>query len=149
MMAAIELRRANLADAEELAACIDAAYAKYESRIRDMPDVSQGCAEEIANNQVWVAIQANVIVGGLFLVPENGFMKLANLAVHPDYGGKGVGGKLIALAEQTAIEQGYSEMRLNTHVAMPENLQLYNHLGWHETARSGNTVSMNKWLRSK
>lgn len=145
-MPAIQIRRAVPTDAEDLAACIDAAYAKYKSRILDMPAVSEGCAEEIANNQVWVAVQLDIIVGCLFLVPNTGFMKLANLAVHPAYAGNGIGSKLMALAEQTSREQGYSEMRLNTHVAMPENVQLYNHLGWHETSRGENTVSMSKWL---
>ncbi len=144
-----QIRKAELSDAESLAACIDAAYAKYQSRIHDMPAVSEGCAEEIANHQVWVATIDNYIVGGLFLIPNDEFMKLANLAVHPAYGGKGIGGKLMALLEQTAREQGLFELRLNTHVAMPENVELYTHLGWKEIARGGNTVSMSKCLESE
>ena len=138
-----------MSDAGGLAACIDAAYAKYRSRIVDMPAVSENCAEEIENHLVWVAIVDDSIVGGLFLIPCDGYMKLANLAVHPTYGGQGIGGKLMALAEQTAKEQGLFEMRLNTHVAMPENVALYMHLGWKETARGGNTVSMSKWLEAE
>lgn len=145
-MEQIQIRRALPSDAAGLAACIDAAYAKYQSRILDMPAVSEGCAEEITNNQVWVATMDGAIVGGLFLIANDDFMKLANLAVHPNHGGKGIGGQLMQLAEKTAIEQGYSEMRLNTHVAMPENVELYKHLGWSETARGGNTVSMSKML---
>lgn len=145
-MEQIEIRKAQLSDAEGLAACIDAAYAKYQSRIFDMPAVSDGCAEEIANNQVWVATQDGAIVGGLFLIANDGFMKLANLAVHPVHGSKGIGGRLMKLAEQATREQGLFEMRLNTHVAMPENVELYTHLGWYETSRNGNTVSMSKRL---
>lgn len=109
------IRKATLADAEAVAACIDAAYAGYANRITDLPPVSDGCADEIKQDRVWVAIHENEIAGALFLVPLDGFMKLANLAVHPEQGGKGMGTELIAFAELEAIRQGYTEMRLNTH----------------------------------
>ena len=60
----------------------------------------------------------------------------------------GIGRKLIALSESEAKKQGYGELRLNTHVAMPENVQLYVHLGWEEVSRDGNTVSMKKTLKN-
>lgn len=82
-----------------MASCIDAAYAKYVERISDLPDVSDGCAQDIADNQVWVAAQSDEIIAGLVLVAGDGFMKLANVAVHPDHGGKGLGRKLTELSE--------------------------------------------------
>ena len=91
-------------------------------------------------------MQDDQIVAGLILVACIGFMKLANLAVHPDHGGKGLGRKLIELAEREAKRQGFGEMRLNTHVDMPLNVQLYQHMGWTEESRSDNTVSMKKYL---
>lgn len=140
------IRPAVAGDANALAACIDAAYACYAGRISDLPSVSDGCAEDIANNQVWVAAQNDNVIAGLVLVPCNGFMKLANLAVHPNHGGKGLGRKLIELSEREAERHGFGEMRLNTHVDMPENVLLYQRMGWTEVARSGNTVSMKKLL---
>ena len=110
-----------------------------------MPMVSDGCAEDIAINQVWVAVQGDEVIAGLVLIAGDAFMKLANLAVHPDYGGKGLGRKLIELSEREAKRQGYAEMRLNTHVEMPENVRLYEQLGWAEVSRSDNTVSMKKY----
>lgn len=142
------IRPAQATDANALTACIDAAYAQYAERISDMPSVSDGCAEDIANNQVWVAVQSDKVIAGLVLVAGDGFLKLANLAVHPDHGGKGLGRKLIELSEREAKRQGCAEMRLNTHVDMPENVRLYEHLGWAEVSRSGNTVSMKKYLPS-
>ncbi len=141
------IRPATLADAEALASCIEAAYAKYAQRISDLPPVSAGCAEEIVSNQVWVAVQGGVVIAGLFLVPQDDFMKLANLAVHPDHGGQGLGRRLIELSEHEARRQGFAEMRLSTHVEMPENIQLYQHLGWVEVSRRRNTVSMKRRLR--
>ena len=140
------IRKAQTFDTDSLVMCIDAAYAEYVKTLPDMPSVSEGCAEEIAQNRVWVAVEENKIIGCLFLKPEEGFMKLANLAVHPDHGGKGMGRSLIALAEKEAKRQGYDEMRLNTHTAIPGNIRLYIHLGWHEYGRAGKTVQMKKIL---
>jgi len=80
------------------------------------------------------------------MIPGDGFMKLANLAVHPDHGGRGMGRSLIELSEREATRQGFDKMRLNTHVDMPDNVQLYQHLGWVEVSRNGNAVSMKKHL---
>ena len=140
------IRPAQPADASALAACIDAAYAQYAGRIFDLPSVSDGCSEDIATNQVWIAVQGNEVIAGLVLVAGDGAMKLANLAVHPDHSGKGLGRKLIALAEQEAKQQGFSEMRLNTHADMPENVKRYEYLGWAEGSRRGSTGAMQKYL---
>ena len=138
------IRRARPADADALAACLDAAYAQYVGRLADLPRMSDGCADDIARFDVWVAETAGRVVGGLVLVREDGFMRLANVAVHPDARGGGLGRSLIQLAEAEARALGFLEMRLNTHEAMPENIRLYTGLGWKEVGRQGVTVSMRK-----
>ncbi len=140
------LRKAEQRDADALAACIDAAYAPYAKRIPDLPAVAADCAAEIATYQVWLAEIDGALVGGLVLIPEQDFMRLANVAVHPDHKGIGLGRALIALAETQALDQGYRELRLTTHVDMPENIRLYEHLGWQEDHREGNKVSMKKTI---
>ena len=140
------IRRAEQRDAGDLAECIDAAYAKYAERIHDLPSVSADCAAEIATHLVWVAEIDGRIVGGLVLVPGDGFMQLANVAVHPDHAGAGLGRAFMALAETESTRQGYREMRLTTHVDMPENVRLYAHLGWRQGPTHGNKVSMNKMI---
>lgn len=138
------LRRAEPADARGLASCMEAAYARYENRIADLPPMSEDCQGEIVRNQVWLAVLGDQIVGALVLTPGDGFMKLANLAVRPEHGGKGIGRALLDLSERETAEQGFGEMRLNTHVAMPENVRLYTRLGWREVETKGNTVMMEK-----
>ena len=83
-MANWTIRRAEHRDANALSVCMDAAYAPYAARINDLPPLSADCAEEIVRYQVWVAEIENDVVGGLVLVPEEGFMLLANVAVHLD-----------------------------------------------------------------
>lgn len=141
-MANWTLRRANLRDAEPLTSCFQAAYSLFAVRIADLPQVSSGIAEEIAENQVWVAELPAGIVGGLVLVSEPGFMHLANVAVHPAHSGTGLGRALIALAVAEASKQGYNEISLTTHAEMLETIEFYKHFGWEETGREGNKVSM-------
>ncbi len=129
-----------------MARCLRAAYADHAARICDLPDMASGCEAEITDNQVWVASRADAVVGVLVLTPTKKFMKLANVAVHPDLRGKGLGKDLIALAEAQAKGQGFMSMRLNTHAAMPENIRLYQRLGWETSGKKGSVVTMEKTL---
>ena len=140
------IRRAESRDADGLARCLEAAYAQQAARIADLPPVAEGCAEEIATQLVWLAESAGTIVGGLVLAPSDGFMLLANVAVHPDRRGTGLGRRLLRLAEREALAHGYAELRLTTHAAMPETIALYARSGWQETGREGNKVRMRKAL---
>ena len=140
------LRRAVSADADPLAECIQAAYAQYSDVISDLPDVSSSCAEDIAEHCVWVAEVGSHIVGGLVLIAQDDFLLLANVAVHPDWRGKGLGSALMDLVELEATALKMDELRLRTHIRMPENIALYKHLGWQEIGREGNTISMRKSL---
>lgn len=140
------IRRAEAEDAAALADCIEAAYAHYASRIADLPAVSDGIAAQIRDNLVWVAVREDQIVGGIVLVIRADHGVLANVAVDPDARGAGLGKALMDLVEAEARALGLAQLRLSTHVAMPENVRLYEHLGWRETGRSGNKVMMAKGL---
>ncbi len=145
-MANWRIRPAREQDANALAKCIDAAYSVYEPRIKDLPAVSEGISDEIENHLVWVAELDRLIVGGLILILKDDFALLANIAVDPACSGMGLGRGLIELAEAECRKLGMRELRLSTHVAMPENVRIYVHLGWTETGRSGNKVHMTKHL---
>ena len=140
------IRRAEAKDAPALADCIDAAYAIYASRIADMPAVSEGIEAEIRDNLVWVAARDYQIVGGIVLAVKQDRGVLLNVAVDPIARGTGLGRALIDRVAGEARRMGLVKLRLTTHVEMPENVRLYEHLGWHETERSGDKVMMEKRL---
>ncbi|MEQ9690938.1 MAG: GNAT family N-acetyltransferase [Bauldia litoralis] len=141
------IRRAKAGDAVALARCIDDAYATYRSRIADLPAVSEGIASDIEDHLVFVAVLDDRIVGGLVLIQQPGFALLANVAVDPRASGRGVGRGLIEHAEAACRQLRIDEIRLTTHVDMPENVNLYEHLGWLRTGTSGNKVHMTRTLR--
>ncbi len=141
------VRRAKAQDADSLSECIDAAYSVYASRITDLPPVSDDIAQTIASSRVWIAESADGIIGGIIISPHEDFMMLENVAVHPGSSGMGVGAALIRQAEVDCLEFELHELRLSTHKDMPENVRLYEHLGWNETGRSGNKVLMSKEIQ--
>lgn len=138
------IRKATSADAPALKDCINAAYEGYRKQIKDLPDVSGGIMEDILNNLVHVAEMDGKIVGGAVLVPGDTHLLLANVAMHPDAAGLGLGRALLENADREALRLGFCEMRLSTHADMPENVALYEHLGWEVTGRSGNKIFMRK-----
>jgi len=143
-MAEWHLRRATSTDADALASCIREAYAVYDERIADLPAVADGIAQDIESHRVWVIEIEDAVVGGIVLVLKEDCLLVANVAVQPDWAGLGLGGALMAHAEKECRELDRQELRLNTHIDMPETIGLYAHLGWEETGRDGNTVSMRK-----
>lgn len=141
-----EIRKAKSKEELQIVACITQAYAPYRNSIADLPPVAEGIADDMENNHVWVVVSADMVIGVLILVATPPKLKLANLAVHPGYGGKGVGKALISHAERCARELQCSQIDLNTHADMAGNINLYQRLGWQVTARQGKTVSMSKSL---
>lgn len=147
------LRRAKPTDASALARCVDAAYRHYIPRMGKPPGpMLADYAEAIRHHQVWVAELEQRIIGGLVLIPAEDHLLLDNIAVHPDYQGRGVGRALLDLADAEAWSQGYRTLRLYTHETMTENIALYTRRGWVETHRAHQTgyarVFMHKRLPS-
>ena len=148
LMSKWKIRPATVRDTTALSECIEAAYSVYASRITDLPAVSEGISDDIANQIVWVAEINRTIVGGIILIPKEHFLVLANVAVHPKSSGLGLGRTLIELADRVCLELGLNEIRLSTHVDIPENIRLYKHLGWQETGRTGNRVDMRRFVNA-
>ena len=92
-------------------------------------------AEAVARDLVWVAEVSGEVAGFLVLVDRPGVTLLENVAVHPDRQGRGVGRRLMAIAEEHARAAGSHTIRLYTNAAMQENRRLYARLGYSEVDR--------------
>ncbi len=138
----IALRPAVLADAPALTACIDAAYGEYRTKGIDLPAVSSGVSQEIADQIVWLAVEGDDILGGVILSLADDRAYLMNIAVHPDHAGHGIGRALMDRAVTSARAAGHTAMHLTTHKDMPGNIALYRHLGWHVAGQADTKVHM-------
>ena len=140
------IRKAIISDAEALAACMHAAYNAYVSRLGNvtLPPMIVDYEEEIRLYPVWIAESDKLLVGGIILMAEDAYMTIANIAVHPEFQGNGLGRGLLEFGETLAIQKGYSELRLATHILLTENQSLYTHLGWSEIGRDDTRIFMKK-----
>lgn len=130
------IRRAVLADAEGVAACVKAAYQHYVARNGKMPaPMRDDYAAVIRTREAYVAFVDATIVGALVLAKtEEGFL-LENIAVVPGLQKTGIGRALLELAERCAATQGFGSIYLYTQEAMAENRALYAKIGYVEYAR--------------
>ena len=132
----ITIRKARSSDAPGIKACVEDAYRHYIPRIGKPPGpMLDSYPEVIRKHQVYIAEYNEQIVGVLVLIREKDSILLDNVAVHPVHQGRGLGGRLVALAESEAKKQGYSHLDLYTHERMTENIGIYTHLGYLETDR--------------
>ena len=130
------IRRAVDADAEGVAACVNAAYQHYVARNGKVPGpMRDDYGAVIRQRETYVAFIDHTIVGVLVLDrTEEGFL-LENIAVLPGLQKTGVGRALLELAERAAAQQGYTSIYLYTQDVMTENQALYARIGYAEYAR--------------
>ena len=141
-----DIRQAIVKDSIELQECMELAYASYKDRMegKQLPPMDVNYSDEIRDYPSWVAVSGNKVVGGLFMMFEHEYASIANIAIHPDFQGQGLGGGLMKFAETKAKDKGYSELRLATHILLIENVSLYLHLGWTEIDRDEVRIYMKK-----
>ena len=131
------MRRAGPGDVDELRAIAAAAYRKYVCQIGRAPaPMTADYAQAVRDGQAWAAIEDGQIVGFVIVMAQPGYLLLDNVAVLPAAQGRGIGARLLALAEEQARGLGLGEIRLYTNGAMTENLAYYPRHGYAETHRA-------------
>jgi len=138
------VRRAIEWDAPAVAALTDAAYAKYVPRIGRKPrPMTADYRQMIAEHAVWLLCRGDELAGVLVLMSEPDALLIYSVAVSPEHQHRGLGRRMLALAEEQARLASYARLRLYTNVHMTENIALYRRLGYAETGReevSGTTL---------
>lgn len=131
----VTIRPARDADASLLSDLVERAYSPYIQRMGRRPaPMDDDYAEKVREGCVFIADDDGV-AGLIVLVTASDHLLIENIAVHPERQGTGIGRALMAHAETYARQCGLRELRLYTNAAMRENLTLYPHLGYAETAR--------------
>lgn len=132
----VALRPAIPEDVEAIAACAEAAYGKYVSRIGRKPaPMVADFAAHVAAGEVGVLVEGGRLVGYIVAMARPDCFFIDNVALFPDHQGRGFGRRLMAFAEQSARDLGAPELRLYTNVKMTENLGFHGRLGFVETER--------------
>lgn len=131
------IRRAAPGDAAALRRIAADSYAAYVERMdgRRPAPMDTDYRRVIADNDVWVAVADGEVAGYVVLEARPDHLLLENIAVRPQWQGRGVGRQLMALAEDRARAEGVDAVRLYTNEVMVENQRLYERLGYVETGR--------------
>jgi ribosomal protein S18 acetylase RimI-like enzyme len=128
------VRQATAADLEPIHAVIQAAYAKYLSRMPKPPaPVLRDYRGPVEAGAVWVT--GTPITGLISLTPVKDSLLIENIAVHPAAQGTGLGRRLMQFAEQQAADRDITRLTLYTHEMMTESQAIYAHLGYREVER--------------
>ena len=132
----IAIRRASPGDAEIIASITDAAYAKYVPLMGRKPQpMTADYHQVLAEHPVWMLCVDERPAGVLVLMHEPEAMLIYSVAIDPAYQKRGFGRRLLAWAEQEALQAGYAQIRLFTNALMETNIALYTQLGYAETSR--------------
>ncbi|MFF2479637.1 GNAT family N-acetyltransferase [Paenibacillus sp. NPDC058071] len=111
--------------------CANAAYNVYIERIGKKPaPMLADYMRLITRNLVYVYTDKDEVKGLIVLYPEENYLLIENVAVHPSFQGQGIGRKLIEFAITYCEEACIKEVRLYTNELMTENLMYYPKFGF-------------------
>lgn len=132
----LTIRRAIPSDILHVTQIARLAYAPYVRRMgREPAPMVQDFAEAHQLSRLWVATDKLHIAGYVVAYQKGTSFHLENVAVHPDFAGKGIGKALIAFVENLAVEAGCKSVDLYTNIHMTKNLTLYPRLDYKEIDR--------------
>lgn len=135
-MSVVEIRPALETDLADIQSCARKAYAKYVRRMgREPAPIHADFASQVAKGCVDVATCEARFAGYVVFYPEDDHVHLENIAVLPEYSGRGVGKRMLLHVERAARESGYEAVELYTNEAMTENLTMYPKIGYVEVGR--------------
>ncbi|MDH3450647.1 MAG: GNAT family N-acetyltransferase [Gammaproteobacteria bacterium] len=130
------IRKAGKTDLESIRRFAFVAFRKYVPRIgREPAPMVADFEAAIENENLYVLTGDGRIRGFVVFYPHGDHLHLENVAVDPEYQGRGDGFRLIEFVEQAATNAGYDRVELYTNAKMTENLEFYPGLGYEAFAR--------------
>ena len=125
---------------DELLALILAAFASMNGRI-DPPSSALKLtpvtlADKARSEIAYAAIEGETLSGCVFLRPEEGCLYIGKLAIAPVSQGRGIGRRLLAVAEQTARDRALPSLRLETRIELVENHDVFARWGFEKTGEN-------------
>ena len=135
-MVSLALRRATSADAERVKSLTRLAYAKWVPLIgREPKPMTADYERAIVEHLIDLYEHDHQLRALIEVIPMKEHLLIENIAVHPNYHGKGIGDDLLRHAEHQARSFGFNEIRLYTNAAFASNLAYYAKRGYTEHQR--------------
>ena len=150
--AGLVVRRAVAADAPAIRTLVRAAYARWIPVIGREPRPMQAdYSEAVARHRFVLAFVDGDLAGLIETVAKADHLWIENIAVAPERQGRGLGRRLLALADDIAAAERLPACRLLTNAAFAQNVALYRSAGFsvdrQEPFMGGWTVYMSRPVR--
>ncbi|ADB33776.1 tRNA (guanine-N1)-methyltransferase [Kribbella flavida DSM 17836] len=149
----VEVLPAVESDAGEIhtlqrAAYLSEALAYDDFTIPPLVEHLDGTVERIRQGRVWKAVAGTRIVGSVHVAVDGSVGRIGRLMVAPDWQGRGVGTRLLKIAEQTAPAE-VTQYELFTGADSEGNLRLYRKAGYREVRQDAHTAKVDLVLLAK
>ncbi len=135
-MSGWDLRAAAPADADALAALVQAAFEEYRGVLAPPSgahdDTAAVLQAKMRTSQALVAVQNGESAGCVFYWHEGGRTEMGRLAVLPAHRGRGLGHALVEGVEARAREAGSGSVRLAVRLVLTDNRAFYARRGYRE-----------------
>ena len=127
----VTMRQALPSDAPAIRDLTLAAYAKWVPLIGREPMPMRADYEWAVRHHRFDLLFVGVVLAALIeTIAKDDHLLIQNVAVLPDYQGRGFGQQLLRHAETLAASAGHDEIRLYTNQRFIANLRLYEKLGY-------------------
>jgi ribosomal protein S18 acetylase RimI-like enzyme len=127
----IHIRTADPADAGAIEALTRQAYAKWVGLIgREPLPMRVDYADAVKRHRFDLLYVGRRLAALVETVPEDDCLLIVNVAVRPELQGRGLGSRLLQLAEDRAASLGLSGTRLYTNKMFVANIRLYEARGY-------------------
>lgn len=125
------LHRATSADVVAVRDLVHSAYAKWVPCLGREPKPMMADYDGAVLNHVVDVLRLDAKLAALIeMKPEVDHLLVVNVAVSPEYQGRGLGRALLMHAEEFALSLGLKELRLYTSIHLTENVKLYERVGY-------------------
>jgi len=131
-------RQALANDFEQVQKCIAAAFTPYRELLGVSPyALSVDFRALISQKEIFMlqAKATSTIIGVVRLAQKDQHIEIANMAINPDFQGRGFGKQILTFAKNFARKRGLCEVRLSTNADLPSLLVFYSKQGFIETHR--------------
>ena len=141
--AEVHIRRATASDVEAVVGLVESAYRGDSSRTgwtteADLLDGQRTDPEEVRSvlGELVVAEDDGELVGCCTLIPRDGHAYFGMFAVRPGLQGGGVGSRLLAAAEELALEHGAKRVEMTVIATRTELIDFYLRRGYVDTGET-------------
>ena len=142
-----QVRRAEVTDAEAIAGCLGAAFARHRDEYTseayaDTVLNSDGVVRRLHEMSLFVAVSEGKIVGIIGCVVNGAEGHLRDMAVWPDWQGRGVASVLLRTAEAELQRNGCCSVTLDTTAPLVRAVRFYSKNGYSASGRVADFFGM-------